>query len=186
MPEKYALPSGTIGKREPDETVAAHLQHDGRQDDRSAGRCLNVRVRKPGVNRPHWHFDGESQQECNEDQLLLTQRQRQLHEVEKVEGAGLVVQVDKCHQHQHGTEERIQEEFQRRVDAAFTTPHADDQEHRHQHGFPQDVEQNAIERREHANHQSFQYQEGGEILCRTNLDDVPAGYDHQWRDECRQ
>ena len=98
----------------------------------------------------------------------------------------LQIQVDESDQHQHGAEERVQEELERGVDPALAAPDADDQEHRHQHGFPQHVEQDAVERREDADHQAFEDQERREILRRTLLDRIPAGDDDQRRDERRQ
>ena len=43
-------------------------------------------------------------------------------------------------------------------------PDADDQEHRDQAGLEEQVEQHEIERREHADHQRFQHQEGDHVF----------------------
>jgi hypothetical protein len=95
-------------------------------------------------------------------------------------------EVNEGNQHQHGTEEGVQEELQGRVDPSFPAPHADDQEHRYQHGFPEHVEQHAVERREHADHQAFQDQKGGKVLRRPILDRVPAGNNDERRQKRRQ
>ena len=71
----------------------------------------------------------------------------------------------------------------RRVHAPRTAPHADDEEHRDQHRFPEEVEQQRVERGEHADHQAFHDQEGGEVLRRALLDDRPRGDDHRHGDE---
>ena len=171
---------------QPDKTVTTHLQHDRCQDNGAARRRFNVRVRQPCMHRPHRHLDRKCDQEREEDQLLRCHSDRHIHEAEEIEAARLQIQVDKRNQHQHGTEERVQEELEGRVNAALATPDTDDQEHRDQHGFPEDVEQQAIECAEHTDHQPFQDQEGGEILCRPALDRVPPGNHDQRRDERRQ
>ena len=50
-------------QREAQEAVAAHLQQDGGEDDRARGRRLDVRVRQPGVHRPHRHLHRERGEE---------------------------------------------------------------------------------------------------------------------------
>ena len=54
---------GRDGQAEAHETVAADLQHDGRQDHGTAGGRLHVRIRQPGMHRPHGNLDGEGRQE---------------------------------------------------------------------------------------------------------------------------
>ena len=46
-----------------------------------------------------------------------------------------------AHQHQHRSGHRVQEELDRRVDAAVVAPDADQEIHRHQRDFPEHVEQ---------------------------------------------
>ena len=74
--------------------------------------------------------------------------------------------VDQRDQHEHAAEERVQEELERGVHAPRTAPDADDEEHRDEHGFPEEVEQQAVERGEHADHQAFHDEEGGVVLRR--------------------
>ena len=50
-------------QREAQEAVAAHLQQDRGQDHRARGRRLDVRVRQPGVHRPHRHLHREGGKE---------------------------------------------------------------------------------------------------------------------------
>ena len=54
---------------EAEHAVAAHLQHDRRQDDRRRSRRFDVRVRQPGVEREHRHLDREGDEECREDTI---------------------------------------------------------------------------------------------------------------------
>ena len=55
---------------EAEHAVAAHLQHDRRQDDRGRRRRLDVGVRQPGVEREHRHLDREGDEEGREDRAL--------------------------------------------------------------------------------------------------------------------
>ena len=63
-PASAWLASGTIGSESRMKAVAAELQHDGGQHHRAAGGRLHVRVRQPGVHRPHRHLHGEGQHEA--------------------------------------------------------------------------------------------------------------------------
>ncbi len=104
-----------------------------------------------------------------------------------VEGAGLVIQVDQADQHEDRAEERVDEELQRRVDAARPAPDADEDEHRDQHGLEEDVEQQRVRRAEHADQQPLQHQHGGQVLMRlVVLDHVPGADDDQHPDEAGQ
>ena len=53
-------------------------------------------------------------------------------------------------EHQHGTEQGVQEEFDGCIELARAAPDADQQVHRHEHGFPEDEEQEEIQRHENA------------------------------------
>ena len=82
-------------------------------------------------------------------------------------------------QHQHAADQRVQEELDRRIFAPRPAPDADQEVHRQQHDFPEHVEQEEIERHEHAQHARFQQQEqnavGFHVLVdRSNLRPSPA------------
>ena len=102
-------------------------------------------------------------------------------EIENAETARLQVHVDQRDQHEHRTEEGVEEELDGGVDAVRSAPDTDNQEHRYQHRFPEDVEQHRIQCGEHAVHQAFHDQEGGHVLRRLVLDHLPAGQHHQYR-----
>ena len=105
-------------------------------------------------------------------------------EVQNLEAAaGLVIQVQQRNQHQQRTEQRVQEELDRRIDAVRAAPHADDEEHRDQHGFPEHIEQHGIQRRKHAIDQAGHDQEGRHVLRHAFLDHFPAGDHHQRREK---
>ena len=62
------------GQADPDETVAAHLEQDARQDDAARGRSFGMRVRKPRVQRNHRQLDRESEQQGDENPCLRVHR----------------------------------------------------------------------------------------------------------------
>ncbi len=99
---------------------------------------------------------------------------------------GLDVQEDDGHQHQQRAEQRVQEELERRVDAVRAAPDADDDVHRDQRGFEERVEQQAVEGREHADHQARQDQERTHVLVHALGDHFPAGDHDDHGDEGRQ
>ena len=76
---------GKNRQAEPDEAVRAHLQEDGRQDDRAGRRRVGVRVGQPGVEREHRHLDREAEEERQEDPPLQVERHVQLLELRDVE-----------------------------------------------------------------------------------------------------
>ena len=51
--------SGRYAQRITQEAIAAHLQQHARQDHRAGSRRLHVRIRQPGMHRPHRHLDRE-------------------------------------------------------------------------------------------------------------------------------
>ncbi len=135
---------------------------------------------------PHGHFHREGNQEGEENQNLRRHAQRILLEVGNQETAGLEIQVQQRHQHEHRTEKGVQKELERGIDPARSTPDADNQEHRDQHRFPEDIEQRRIQRREHADHQPFHEQERRHVLRHPILDHFPAGQHHQHGHETGQ
>ncbi|MNC98092.1 hypothetical protein D3C83_159540 [compost metagenome] len=50
---------GQDRQAEAQKTVGAQLQHDRRQHYRPPGGRFDVRVREPGMHRPHWDLDRE-------------------------------------------------------------------------------------------------------------------------------
>ncbi len=60
------------------------------------------------------------------------------------------------HQHQDRAEHCVQHEFQRGIDAPPVSPDADQEIHRDQHHFPEQEEQEQVERNEDADHSGFE------------------------------
>ena len=139
-------------QRETDEAIAAHLQQHARQDDRPSGRRLNVRIGQPGVDRPHRHLDREAGEEGQEQPGLHLRIEIIGHQRRDFGRARLMHHPHHRDQHQHRSEQRVEEEFVGGVDAVRAAPDADDQIHRDEAGFEHDVEKVEILRREDADH----------------------------------
>ena len=66
----------------------------------------------------------------------------------KVCGSRREVEVEQRDQHQHRAEQRVEEELDRRVLVPRAAPDADQEVHRQEHDFPEDVEEEEVERDE--------------------------------------
>ena len=164
---------------EAQETVGAHLQQHARQDHRAGGGRFNVRIRQPGVERPHGHLDGKGGGE-GQEQPQLCRRRKVLavgDQVGQVEGAGLQAHVEDRQQHQHRAGHGEDEELDRRIDAPLTAPHADQEVHRDQGEFPEDEEQHQVGGQENAQHARFEQQEEEHKALHPLLDGIPGGED---------
>jgi len=131
------------------------------------------------VERKHRHLDRETDEESPEHPLLHPGRKMQLHQLRDFEGviAELVemleIERQDAEQHQYRAGQGIQEKFDRRVELARAAPHADDEVHRHQHQFPEDVEQEEVERDEDADHARLEQQEHRVVFLHAFLNGVP-------------
>ncbi len=171
-------------QREAQETVGAQLQHDRGQHDGATRGRFHVGVRQPRVNRPHRHLDRESREQRHEDQDLRGIAQLGLLPGQDVERTARdIPEVDERDQRQQRTHQGVQEELERRIHAVRSAPDTDDDVHRDQRGFEEHVEQHAVQRAEHAHHQTRQDQEGGHVLRDAARDDFPAGQHHDDGDE---
>ena len=157
-----------------EKTVAAHLQHDRGQDHRGRGGRLHVGVGQPGVKRPHRHLDGEGQGTGGEEPGLEGGRHRPLGQERDVEGARGVVQHQEGHQHQHAAREGVEEELQRRVDAAVAAPDPDEEVHRDEHGLPEHVEEDEVEGHEDPDHARLEQEHEDHELAHPLVDVVPG------------
>ncbi len=169
-------------QRETQEAVAAHLQEDRGQDDRARGRRLDMRVRQPGVDRPHRHLHRERREEREPQPRLHLARERMAQQHGDIGGAGLPVHRHDGEQHQHRAEQRVEEELEARVDPARAAPHPDDQEHRDQAALEEQVEQHQVERRERADHQGLEHQKRDHVLLDAHLHRQPARHDAKRHD----
>ena len=85
-------------------------------------------------------------------------------------GAGLPVDRHDREQHQDRAQQRVEEEFERRINPARPTPDTDDEKHRDQAAFEEDIEHHQIERAEHADHQRFEQQKRDHIFPQAAVD----------------
>ena len=97
-----------------------------------------------------------------------------IHDVDVVERAALVIQIDDRAQHQHRSGHRIEEEFDGRVDAALVAPDADQEVHGHQRHFPEHVEQEQVERDEDADQAEFEQDQKREEFLHAVIDMFPG------------
>ena len=180
---------GKQRQREAQEPVRAHLEQHRGQDDRPAGRRFDVGVRQPGMERKQRHLDGEREAERGEQPALHVRGHVQRGQMQQVErrAADLRVvqrrQVQDGDQHQQAAGQRVEQEFQRRVDTPLAAPHADQKIHRDQHDFPEDVEQEQINRDEGADHPGLQNEEADQVFLDPLGHAAPGGQHHQRRQQ---
>ena len=144
------------GQGKPDKAIGAHLEQHARKDDRARGRGFYVGVGQPGMEREHGHLDGEGGGEGQEDPVLqvVGHAGPLALQVEYVQGLGLELRYsgDDGHQHQERAGQGVEEELDGCVDSVGRAPDADQEGHGHEHYFPEDVEDEEVERDEHAHH----------------------------------
>ena len=194
-------------QRETDETVSPHLQEDRRQDHGTRCRRFGMRVGQPGVEREHGHLDGEAEEEAEEDPELQSGRDEmpdlvEAQHVERVAGvqpgnveegyAAVVVEVERQdrEQHQHRPAQRVEEKLDGRVQLAIAAPDADEEVHRHEHHFPEDVEEEKVQRAERADHARLQQEQEHVVLllagCDGGIGRVDSNQAHQRRQQDQQ
>ena len=173
---------------ETDEAVATELQRDRCQHDGAARRRLDVGIGQPRVHRPHRHLHGERHEERQEHHHLRRHGDGQLLPVGDREAAtACTVEIQQRDQHQERTEQRVEEEFHRSVDAVGAAPDADNEEHRDQRRLEEHVEQQRVGRGEHAVHQAGHHEERRHVLRDALLDHAPAGeHDDDGREAVQQ
>ena len=100
-------------------------------------------------------------------------------------GRGVVVEVEEqdAQQHQHRASQRVEEELDGGVEFARAAPDADQQVHGHEHRFPENEEEEEIERHEDAEHARLQDQKPDVVFLDAILDGGPGGED---RDPAQQ
>ncbi len=148
------------------------------------------------MERPHRDLDGERDQEGCEDRSLediavgaLVPPGLQLEDVERADASGVVVRLiggDDADQHQQRPDQRVDEELDRREDAVFRSPNTDEQGHRDKYEFPEDVEDEEVERHEDAEHTGLQQEHGDVVLTSPVVDRIPRPDDRDDPDEGRQ
>ena len=90
-----------------------------------------------------------------------------------------VIEIQEQHgkQHQHGADQRVEEELDGGVKFSRAAPDADQQVHGDQHGFPEHKEEEEIERHEDAQHAGLQHQKPDVVFLHPSFDRGPRGED---------
>ncbi len=91
------------------------------------------------------------------------------------------VEPQNRHEHQDRAEHRIQHELQRGINAAAVSPDADQEIHRDQHHFPEQKEQEQIERNENADHSGLKDQKANKEAFYALVDRFPRCQDRNRR-----
>jgi hypothetical protein len=89
-------------------------------------------------------------------------------------------------QHQHRAEQRVEEEFERGINAPLSAPDPDDQKHRDQPSLEEHIEEDHVERAEHADHQGLEGQKSDHVFLQPVLHRAPAGEDAERHQEGRE
>ncbi len=146
------------------QSVCAHLQKHAGQNDASAGGGLNVRIRQPCVKWEQRHLDRECKSkqqkqpalsahgniEC--DQLVPVRRKYAVvHRIARHES-----ERQQCHEHEQGSNERVNDELECCINAILASPYTDDEIHRNERELEKHVEEEEIVRREYARNTGLQ------------------------------
>src|SRR5205085_5863948 len=88
------------------------------------------------------------------------------------------VKTEERDEDEHAAQERVQEELDGGILAPRPAPDADEEVHRQQHHFPEDIEQEEVQRQEGAHHACFQEQKQDQVTAHV-LFNLPAREDSQ-------
>ena len=144
------------------------------------------------MKREERDFDRESDKESEEEKRFRAPRQNESASLEgildrgQVESAGGVVEPNDADEHQDRASHRVEDEFDGGVNAAVVAPDADEQVHRDEHHFPEEEEEEKVEREEDAYDADFQKQDGDEKFFDALLDAAPRTEDGDDGKERRQ
>jgi hypothetical protein len=88
--------------------------------------------------------------------------------------------------HQDAARQGVEDELDGGIDASVVTPDSDQEIHRNQHRIPEHVEEEQIERDEHADHRAFEQQHEDAEGFRLLVYRLPRAQQCQGRQESRQ
>jgi hypothetical protein len=95
------------------------------------------------------------------------------------------IESQDSNEHEHGTEERVEEELDRGVLAARTAPDGYQEVHGHEHELPEHVEEHEVECHEDAVHAHGEQLDHGEVENGALLD-LPAGENREHGEQSRK
>ena len=176
-------------EREAQQAIAAELEHDGREDDGARSRRLDVGIGQPGVERKQRDLDAEGERKGEEAEELRSVRQDHLAQRLVVERphAGervvLHVEVKNRDDHEQRADHRVDDELDGRVETTLTAPDPDDEVHRDEHHFPEDVEEEQVERGEGADHAGLEDEQRDDELAHLLVDREPRARDDDGHEE---
>ena len=141
---------------ETQQTVGAGLQKQAGENDAAGGRRLGMSIGQPGMKRHDGQLHGEGDEEAEHEPHLRRRAELRLGQREIVECQRprlAVVDERECDdggEHQQSASLGEQEELDRRVDPPLVPPDGDQEVHGNEHQFPEEEEQEEIERQEDA------------------------------------
>ena len=151
---------GVKRKHEAQETVRAQFEHHARQQHRASRGRFGVRVGQPGVERPDGDFDREGHHERPEDDRLhrLDGEAEQgarggsplFGNGDQVKGPEENAEQLDAEQESERSAHRINHELERSVVAVRAAPLVDQEIHRDEFHFPEEEEDQQVERHEDA------------------------------------
>src|SRR5580692_2418745 len=156
--------AGLFGKQaevEAQQAVGAHLQQHSGQQDRAGGGRFDVRVGQPGVEREQRNFHREGEEEAEEEPLRGGGEGRhlalgdQIANFVELEGASVRVEPQYRSQHEHRGDHGVHEKLYGGVNLALVAEDANQQGHGDQRGFPEEIEEEEVERSEDADQRSL-------------------------------
>ena len=104
----------------------------------------------------------------------------------KIKRASLAIQPDNSDEHQCRAGHGVQEEFHCSVNPPLVSPDSDEERHGNEHHFPEQEEEEKIQRNEHANDTDFQQQHHDEEFFDAMIDAVPRSQNRNRRQKRRQ
>ncbi|CAB4738286.1 unannotated protein [freshwater metagenome] len=146
---------------------------------------------------PQGCLDRECDEEPEEQDLLQAWIDVEADKGQVVEGTGAGevrrsdVQPDERSEHKEPADETVDEELHGCVGALWASVASDHEVDRYEHRLEEDVEQEQVSRREHADHEGFEDEDEGEVALyaarrsrRSVIDIVPTRQDDDWH-KCR-
>ncbi len=130
---------------------------------------------------PDRRLDGERGGEAEEDP-----RARALADLPHVEGAGREPERDHRHEHEQRAREGVDDELDRRADAAGPAPDSDEDVERDHHRFPEDVEEEEVLGGEDSDRRPFEEEQEAEVDAQALSSRPEAVGDCRRRDDHRQ
>ncbi len=127
---------------------------------------------------PDRRLHGEGGREAEEDP-----RARALPDLRHVEGPGLQPERDDGDEHEERPREGVDDELDRRAEAARPAPHADEDVERDHHRFPEDVEEQQVLGAEHPDRRAFEEEQEREIGTDALASGPEAVGDRRGRDD---